>query len=325
MRISRFLFAVVLLTALTRAQSDKPDFTGVWVLNTAKSKLTIPNPPVTSTFIFIQRGTKWHMERTHFFRDKKPNTIHFERVIGGEPVIERHNDYVETARMFWEGNTVVLDEQFVGSDNTHGSNHVTYSLSPDGNTLTALEIEIFPDGKFTNRWVFDRLPMPIMKDRYPGTGLTDADVAELKRTIERNHRECDPKHGKLDLDYALLDLGPAGPGVIARSSRKCDCGATGNCAMYVLLRQGGNFHELMIGNNAARFTAPSGWPFGTTIASGHLFLVVGSHMSADSQLLSFYELVDGQLTLLGGWCKTVRDSSTSGETTKVVIDDCGAP
>ena len=322
MRIVRLLSMALLLAVSAQAQSAKPDFTGVWVLNTARSKLSIPDAPVTSTFIFIHRDPKWHMERTHFFRDRKPNTIAFDRVIGGAAVTTTDGDDVTTSQMFWDGNTVVLDEQ-MAEGNEHGSNHVTYSLSADANTLIALEIEVFPDAKFTNQWVFDRLPMPAMNDRYPGTGLTNAAFETLKKTIARDHGDCDPKGSKtnVQIDYALINLGALGPGVVTRSSKSCDCGATGNCAIYVYQRHGHAFHEVPFHNDAN----PSGWAYSTLAhASGHLFLVVGSHMSAFSHLLSFYELVDGTFTNLGGWCRTFKDSSASSEPTKVVIDDCDA-
>lgn len=317
MHIGRLLSVALLLACVGQAQSDKPDFTGVWVLNTTRSKLTIPKPPVTSTFIFIQRGTKWHMERTHFFRDEKPNTIQFDRVIGSEPVVEHHDDYVESSRMFWESNTVVLDEQFAGSDNTHGSNHVTYSLSADANQLTALEVEVFPDAKYTNRWVFDRLPLPALVGGFPGTGMTARAVAKLKRTIERDHGDCDPKGSKLEIDYALVDLGKLGPAVIVRSSRPCDCGATGNCVMYLYQRHGDAFHELPFRNDAS----PWGSSYGIVrFGGGAIFLVTASHMSAFVGGRAFYEFFGGMFTGLGSACVRADAPESAIEEMKIMAD-----
>ena len=57
--------------------------------------------------------------------------------------------------MYWEGDVLVFDEKAVTKDGT-GTNVVRYSLSADGNTLTAIEHDEIPSASWTNRWVFDK-------------------------------------------------------------------------------------------------------------------------------------------------------------------------
>ncbi len=305
------VLTVVIATSIQAQQPNHPDFTGIWALNNGATKLgtPVPDPPVTSTFIFIHRDPNWHMERTHFFLSQSPNTVAFDRVIGAEPVTTTDGDYITRTRMFWKGNTVVLDQQITGPDSSHGTNHVVYSLSADGKQLTALEREESPHSKYTNRWVFDRLPAPAMKDVYPGTGLTPAALTNLKAIIERDHGDCDPKGSKLQIDYALTKLGRFGAAVVVRSARPCDCGATGNCVIYLYQRHGDAFHELPFRNDAS----PSGWSFGTvTSPSGYLFFVVGSHLSSNVQRLSFYEFVRDRFSAVGDECIHLKQPGHTG-------------
>jgi hypothetical protein len=309
----------------TRDATAKPDFTGVWVLNATKSKLTIPSPPVTSTFIFIHREPKWHMERTHFPIKQDPNTVTLDRVIGAPPVTTKDEDDITITRMFWDGDRVVLDQQFTGPDNAHGSNHVVYSLSADGDELTALEREEFPDGKFTNSWVFNRLPLPAMSFTYPSAGLTDAAVAKLKGIIERDQGDCDPKGSTLDIDYALVNFGPLGPGVVVRSKRGCDCGGTGNCAIYTYQRHGDAFHELPFRNDAT----PTGSAY-AMVTSPSVFLVVSSHLSFNLTSLTFYQYFGDKFTLIGSECTRLQDPQHSNSTdwfdsAKTIIESCTSP
>jgi hypothetical protein len=51
---------------------------------------------------------------------------------------------------------LVLDEKTTAPDGSFGTNVVRYSLSKDGNTMTASEHEEYTGGKLTNRWVFER-------------------------------------------------------------------------------------------------------------------------------------------------------------------------
>lgn len=295
---------VILCTILfaTTSVAQKPNFTGVWQLDHEKSQLTIPDPPVTSTFIFIQNGNNWHMERTHFSSEegaRAANTIHFDRVLGGPPDTKNDDGDVTISRMFWLGNSVVLDQQITDSANNHGSNHVVYTLSADGRQLTALEHEEFPDGKYTNSWVFDRVTLPKISMEFPSRGLSSAALGSLKKIVLRDNSDCDPKSSALDLDYALTNLGALGPGVIVRSKRKCDCGATGNCTMYVYQRHGDTFHEVPFFKD----DVPTGWAFGAgKLPSGDLLVVVGSNGGGGMQTETLYELFRGKFVDIGTEC-----------------------
>ncbi len=326
MRSCLRIAAVLLLTTASHAQ--RPNFTGIWQLDTGRSKLTIPTPPVTSTFIFIHNGDNWHMERTHFFSDSKQiNTIHFDRVLGGRPDTKKDDGDVTISRMFWQGSSVVLDQQMSDADNNRGSNHVVYTLSADGAQLTALEHEEFPDGKYTNSWVFDSVTAPKMNVTFPSTGLSDGALDALKKVVLRDNTDCDSKGAALDIDYALADLGKRGPGVIVRSKRPCDCGATGNCNIYVYERRGDAFSELPFSKD----DVPTGWAFGVgKLPSGDLFFAVGSNAGGRMQTETFYQFFRDRFYDVGSEClrpKNVEGPASSADwfdLAKVQVLSCSA-
>jgi len=61
--------------------------------------------------------------------------------------------------MYWEGNSLVLDQKITASDGTKATDLVTYSLSSDGSTLQAIERQATAGSKsITSKWVYERQP-----------------------------------------------------------------------------------------------------------------------------------------------------------------------
>lgn len=316
--------AAVLLLAIGTAHVQKPDFSGLWVLNSADSKLQNPERPVTSTFVIIHRGENWHVERTHFPQNQAPDTETMEYVINNRPVSKANDDGGTTiTRMYWQESALILDQQMTNSSNEHATNRVAYTLSADGKKLTALEMETYPDAKFRNSWVFDRLVLPAMRTRWPGTGLSADQVQSLKKAIHHNESDCDPTKKDFNIDYAMVDFGKLGPGVMVRSGEPCDCGATGNCAIWVYQKHGASFHELPFRNDNV--------PYGSTFTiaasdSGAIFLVVRSHLSAELSHVSLYEFVNGLFNHVGNVCiglaETTERPSPQFDLSKSNVTSC---
>ena len=152
--IATLLFCTV---AATAQALPKPDFSGTWIFNPQKSKIEYKNVPVASTFIIQHQEPAFHLKRTHVYRDGKQDTRDIDLVTDGKhEVVQNEGPYRRVTRMYWDGDALVLDMKITAADGSTGTNVVRYSLSRDRHTMTALERHEDPDGKVTNRWVFDR-------------------------------------------------------------------------------------------------------------------------------------------------------------------------
>lgn len=305
------LFAAVILAAVSTARAQQPahpDFSGLWVLNKAKSKLTIPSPPTTSTFLIIQRGDHWHLERTHFDGGTIQDTSRLDYVTDNRPITTKDDDDTTVTLMYWKGMSLILDQQITDSDNEHSSNHVAYTLSADKNELTAREVETDPDATFRNLWIFNRVPLPQMKVEWPSTGLSAAALVTLKKQIHRNQGECNPKAAEMAFDYALLSFNAHTPGIIVRSKDACECGATGNCSIFTYRLEAQRSFEMPYFKDET----PSGWAYGTTTApTGTLFLAVGSNAGGGMQTLTFYQWREEKFFNVGSECLRAKDPQES--------------
>jgi hypothetical protein len=91
-------------------------------------------------------------------------------------------------------------------------------------------------------------PLPKMHENWPSEGLTTHEQS-LLRKAHSTHDSC-------EFDYALVDLGKLGKGVLTRNGNRCNCGATGNCPIAVYVRKGDQYREIPIESD------PSGWAWG---------------------------------------------------------------
>lgn len=136
-------------------QSSKPNFSGTWVFNAQKSTLQDP-PPSSMTFQIEQHDPHFRLSRTQVYGGKS-DTWTLDTVTDGQKEVVQHSAlYTSHIRMYWDGDTLVLDEKISASDGSKASNMVKYSLAGDGKTLLAVENEETPVGKATNKWVYDK-------------------------------------------------------------------------------------------------------------------------------------------------------------------------
>lgn len=152
--VSRRTFCCSILPALGCARAaSKPDFTGAWKLNPAKSKLEI-TPPDSSMFYIDHREPRFHLKRTHVF-DGKPNTWGIELIVGGPEVVQNEGTAYFHVRLRWEDDVLLFDSYWIDGD-AKATNLVRYTLSQDGAVFTADERVTAPDMHHHNIWVFDR-------------------------------------------------------------------------------------------------------------------------------------------------------------------------
>jgi hypothetical protein len=147
------LIALCALPALVAPPLQRPNLTGTWVLNATKTRLEVPMPD--STIFVIQ--------------DSEPIVRNFRtHVTGGRVdtvtiVLRTDSSRVDwalgptklTSRSWWDGAELVYWTGFADPQRV-GDQVVRYSISADGQTLTAVERIDMPTVKHLNRWVFDR-------------------------------------------------------------------------------------------------------------------------------------------------------------------------
>ena len=154
-RLASVLLFLMITSSLESA--EKPNFSGTWIFNPQTSRLEIKDAPIASTFIIQHREPNFHLKRTHVYPDGKRDTWGIDLITDGKhEVVRKHGQDRDVTRMYWDNDVLVLDERITAPDGQMGTNVVRYSLSSNGRNLIALEHEEFPDGKVTNRWVFDK-------------------------------------------------------------------------------------------------------------------------------------------------------------------------
>lgn len=148
------LLAIVIIAAAGQ-QHVKPNFSGSWRLNHAKSKLEI-DPPMSTTFEVTHNDPAFHITRTHVMKEGS-NTWSIDLTTDGKEVVQKWPDGREVhVRLTWQGETLLLDSYFLLPDGVKATNVVTYVLSEDAKTFTADERFNGPKMKYHNLWVFDR-------------------------------------------------------------------------------------------------------------------------------------------------------------------------
>lgn len=134
-------------------EPQRPNFSGVWKFNPAKSKLQTP-VPTASVFRVNHREPDFDLSRTHTYEEKS-DTWSIHLTTDGKEVTQEEGGQKVLVRLFWEGNELVFDSKIVFKDR-EVTNVVRYALSQDGRVFTATERFRGPVVKYDNIWVFDK-------------------------------------------------------------------------------------------------------------------------------------------------------------------------
>jgi hypothetical protein len=157
----RPIILLLLLAATTFAcaqtQEPKANFTGTWVFDAQKSKLTVPAPSAMTLNI------KQDNEQISFVRNQTFGDQSFAWKLDGtignqQPVEDKGPGYTTATRLYWQSNGLVIDQKITASDGTKVSDVVTYTMVDNGNSLQAYESQTTIGGKGANnnRWIYDR-------------------------------------------------------------------------------------------------------------------------------------------------------------------------
>lgn len=129
------------------------NFSGVWVLNLAKSQLQSP-PPESSVFKISHSGQTFCLDRTHVINGINDEFI-IELVIDSVTTRKNLSGVDILAKMYWDGETLVFDSLFQQGDE-EATNIVKYAITEEGHTLVAEEDFISREHKHHNIWVFEK-------------------------------------------------------------------------------------------------------------------------------------------------------------------------
>lgn len=134
------------------ARSGRPNFTGTWALNLARSRLAIPAPDST-IFVIRHEEPTVRMFRTHA-RAERLDTVTITLRTDSSEVLWEHRGAKVTSRTWWDGSELVFWSGFA-RDTVRASQVVRYSLSADRKTFTAVESVDAGAASHVNRWVLD--------------------------------------------------------------------------------------------------------------------------------------------------------------------------
>ena len=147
----------LLLTGLACAslgtRTGRPNFTGTWTLDLAKSRLEVP-PPDSTVFVILHREPTVQMFRTHA-RGARLDTLTTTLRTDSSEVLWELRGAKVTSRTWWDGGELVFWSRFE-RDTLRASQVVRYSLSSDRKTFKALESVDAGAASHVNHWVFDR-------------------------------------------------------------------------------------------------------------------------------------------------------------------------
>jgi nuclear transport factor 2 (NTF2) superfamily protein len=146
---------LLLATAAAAGAEKKPDFSGTWEFNPAKSRLEM-TAPTKSTFWIEHRDGKFKLTRTHVW-DGRWDTMSFEAPTDGEEHYEKSEFSESWTRLYWMGQELVLDMK-LADRGERGTNVVHCRLANAGETLVAAEWYHMPGAQHHNLWVLDRVP-----------------------------------------------------------------------------------------------------------------------------------------------------------------------
>ena len=171
--IRRFACALLVLWSVSALaqETPRPDFSGNWLLDKEKSRLSAPAPD--NALFYVDQSPDWfRIVRAHI-TDGEAGMLIARAATDGDEMVEKWQDGKIVHRCRWEGDRLVLETR----NQKRGQKSLTVaklSLSPDGKTLT-LEESITGSGrKRENTWVLNREAPLTLQD------VTEDDLRKIK-------------------------------------------------------------------------------------------------------------------------------------------------
>ena len=151
------IFLALVTCSIAAWGQSKPNFSGTWIFNAQKSSLKMP-PPNSMTLKIDQADPQISFSRTQTYGDQNFDWKLETVADGQKEVVQNSPQYTANIRVYWEGNSLVLDQKITAPDGTKATDLVTYSLLDGGNTLEAVENQKTEGMKkaTTNKWVYQK-------------------------------------------------------------------------------------------------------------------------------------------------------------------------
>lgn len=153
--------AVVMAVAPAMAQ-NKPDFSGTWNLDSAKSDFGQVPGPSSETIVIAQKNTNLS-ETVNFADEQGSHNYTLDLTLDGPEVAYTPDKApqlgmvtLQKVKAAWQGTSVVVNETLKYEEDADVSGTNTYSLSADGNMLTMDMNFSTPMGNMTRKMVFDK-------------------------------------------------------------------------------------------------------------------------------------------------------------------------
>lgn len=133
---------------------EKPDFSGTWKFNRARSSLQTAAPDST-VFVVNHREPFFRFSRTHAVGGKL-DTFSLELTTDGREVCVDRGGLRLRCRAHWDSGTLVFDTRLTRGGE-EAENLVRYTLLPGGDGLRADERFRSPSVNYDNVWLLDRV------------------------------------------------------------------------------------------------------------------------------------------------------------------------
>lgn len=131
----------------------RPNFSGIWIVNFAESKLEI-EAPESSTFKIRHDEPSFVLTRTHKAKDYE-DTFSLEMSTDGKEYNIAKGNIEIRGNCKWQGETLVFQSRLL-LGTSEGKNVVQYCLSEDGQQLIADERYEGEPKSYHNVWVLYR-------------------------------------------------------------------------------------------------------------------------------------------------------------------------
>ena len=172
-------------------------------------------------------------------------------------------------------------------------------------------------------------PIPSnMQEYWRGADLSEADQTLVSNAIEADlmdlEKDCEDKYkSKADsVDLAGASLGKLGKGVFVRMSGSCMCGATGNCPIYVYVREKDLFRHVLADDDQR----PMGWTFAVVNSKTAIpDIVLASNGGGGTANLSLFRYVGSKYVLRAFETLEEKGGGASGgsfDPAAVVVKSC---
>jgi hypothetical protein len=146
-----FLIALPLMSVFAQ---QKPDFSGTWKLNVAKSDFGMLGGPTSRTDIIVHKDPSLSNSVTaDSAQGKQQYTVSF--TTDGKEAVNKMGEREIKSTLKWVGSNLVISSKFVYNE-MDVTSEATWVLSPDGKTLTVSTHFISSMGEADQKSVYEK-------------------------------------------------------------------------------------------------------------------------------------------------------------------------